>query len=35
MGRVTLVLRRAAPDDYDVIHDGETVGRISRMKAGG
>jgi hypothetical protein len=28
-----LALRRAAPDDYDVIHDGEIVGRISRMRA--
>ena len=30
---MTLVLRRAAPDDYDVIHEGEIVGRIYRMKA--
>jgi hypothetical protein len=30
---MTLALRRAGPDDYDVIHDGETVGRIYRMKA--
>jgi hypothetical protein len=30
MGRVTLALRRAAPDDYDVIQDGEIVGRIYR-----
>jgi hypothetical protein len=27
------ILRRGGPDDYDVIHDGETVGRIYRMKA--
>ena len=30
---MTLVLRRGGPDDYDVIYDGETVGRIYRMKA--
>jgi hypothetical protein len=30
---MTLVLRRAAPDDYDVTQDGEIVGRIYRMKA--
>jgi hypothetical protein len=30
---MTLALRRTGPDDYDVIHDGETVGRIYRMKA--
>jgi hypothetical protein len=30
---VTLALRRAAPDDYDVIQEGEIVGRIYRMKA--
>ena len=30
---MTLALRRGGPDDYDVIHDGETVGRIYRMKA--
>ena len=29
---MTLALRRAGPDDYDVIHGGETVGRIYRMK---
>jgi hypothetical protein len=26
MGRVTLALRRVAPDDYDVIQDGESSG---------
>jgi hypothetical protein len=30
---MTLALRRGGPDDYDVIYDGETVGRICRMKA--
>jgi hypothetical protein len=30
---VILALRRTGPDDYDVIHDGEIVGRIYRMKA--
>ena len=30
---MTLALHRGGPDDYDVIHDGETVGRIYRMKA--
>jgi hypothetical protein len=30
---MTLALHRRGPDDYDVIHDGETVGRIYRMKA--
>jgi hypothetical protein len=30
---MTLALRRGGPDDYDVIHDGETVGRIYRIKA--
>jgi hypothetical protein len=30
---VTLALRRASPDDYDVIQDGEIVGRIYRMRA--
>ena len=30
---MTHALRRAGPDDYDVIHDGEIVGRIYRMKA--
>ena len=30
---MTLALRGAAPDDYDVSHDGEIVGRIYRMKA--
>ena len=30
---MTLALRRGGPDDYDVIYDGETVGRIYRMKA--
>jgi hypothetical protein len=29
----TLALRRAAPDDYDVIQEGEIVGRIYRMRA--
>ena len=29
---MTLALRRAAPDDYDVTRDGEIVGRICRMK---
>jgi hypothetical protein len=33
VGRVTLALRRSAPDDYDVTHAGEIVGRIYRMKA--
>jgi hypothetical protein len=33
LGRVTLALRRAAPDDYDVMQDDEIVGRIYRMKA--
>ena len=28
---MTLALRRGVPDDYDVIYDGETVGRIHRM----
>jgi hypothetical protein len=28
---VTLALRRAAPDDYHVIDDGEIVGRIYRI----
>jgi hypothetical protein len=28
---MTLALRRAGLDDYDVIHDGEIVGRIYRM----
>jgi hypothetical protein len=28
---MTLVLKRVQPDDYDVIHDGEIVGRIYRM----
>jgi hypothetical protein len=27
---MTLALRSAGPDDYDVIHDGEIVGRIYR-----
>jgi hypothetical protein len=27
---MTLALRRAAQDDYDVMHDGEIVGRIYR-----
>ena len=31
--RLTLALRRTGPDDFDVIHDGEIVGRIYRMKA--
>ena len=30
---MSLALRRAATDDFDVIHDGEIVGRIYRMKA--
>jgi hypothetical protein len=30
---MTLALRRAAPDDYDVIQAGEIVGRIYGMKA--
>ena len=30
---MTLALRRGGPDDYDVVYDGETVGRIYRMKA--
>ena len=30
---MTLALRRTGPDDFDVIHDGEIVGRIYRMKA--
>jgi hypothetical protein len=30
---MTLGLRRGGTDDYDVIYDGETVGRIYRMKA--
>ena len=30
---MTLALRRSGPDDYDVICDSETVGRIYRMKA--
>jgi hypothetical protein len=30
---MTLALRRTGPDDYDVIHDDETVGRIYRMNA--
>ena len=30
---MTLALRRAAPEDYDVIQEGEIVGRIYRMKA--
>jgi hypothetical protein len=30
---MTLALRRAAPDDYDVTQNGEIVGRIYRMKA--
>ena len=29
---MTLAFHRGGPDDYDVIHDGETVGRIYRMK---
>jgi hypothetical protein len=28
-----VALRRIQPDDYEVIHDGEIVGRIYRMKA--
>ena len=28
---MTLAIRRAGLDDYDVIHDGEIVGRIYRM----
>jgi hypothetical protein len=30
---MTRALRRTGPDDYDVIHDDEIVGRIYRMKA--
>ena len=30
---MTLALRRGGPDDYDVMQDGETIGRIYRMKA--
>ena len=30
---MTVALRRAAPDDYDVVLAGEIVGRICRMKA--
>jgi hypothetical protein len=30
---MTLALRRTVPDDYDVIQDGEIIGRIYRMKA--
>ena len=30
---MTVALHRGGPDDYDVIHDGEIVGRIYRMKA--
>jgi hypothetical protein len=30
---MTLTLRPGGPDDYDVTYDGETVGRIYRMKA--
>ena len=30
---MTLALRRTGPDDYNVIHDAEIVGRIYRMKA--
>ena len=30
---MTPVLRRAAPDDYDVMQDDEIVGHIYRMKA--
>jgi hypothetical protein len=30
---MTHALRRAGSDDYDVIHAGEIVGRIYRMKA--
>jgi hypothetical protein len=30
---MTLALRRAATDDYDVTQAGEIVGRIYRMKA--
>jgi hypothetical protein len=30
---MTLALRRTGLDDYDVMHDGETVGRIYRMDA--
>jgi len=28
---MTLALKRVQPDDYDVIHDGEIIGRIYRM----
>ena len=30
---MTLALRRAAPDDYDVIQTGEIIGRILRMNS--
>jgi hypothetical protein len=30
---MTLALRHAGPDDYDVTHDAEIVGRTYRMKA--
>ena len=29
---MTLALRRAAPDDYNVMRDDEIVGRVYRMK---
>jgi hypothetical protein len=32
---VTLALRRAGLDDFDVLHDGEIVGRIYRMSSTG
>ena len=28
---MTVALKRVQPDDYDVIHDGEIIGRIYRM----
>ena len=28
---MTLALKRVQPDDYDVFHDGEIIGRIYRM----
>ena len=32
---MTLALQRGGADDYDVMQDAETVGRIYRMKAEG
>ena len=31
---MTLALKRILPNDYDVIHDGEIIGRIYRMIGG-